>query len=90
MPLVNLKDTPFKIRMISVYSASYGGKFIKMVPYFLKLLDALSLNIELDVNGKIDISLSYNPAKISFSYFTIKHIEHSDKNSISCPLLKTE
>ncbi|CAI9102617.1 OLC1v1000917C4 [Oldenlandia corymbosa var. corymbosa] len=97
--LVNLKNTPFKTRRISVDSVSYSAKFMKMVPSFSKLLDALSLKIESDVNGSMDICLSSDPVKTSLALpvvfhalddliLHINHIGRFDNTSISWPLLK--
>ncbi|XAR63606.1 Peptide-N(4)-(N-acetyl-beta-glucosaminyl)asparagine amidase [Bertholletia excelsa] len=99
--LVDLKNSPFRTRRISVNAVSNGAQsdFHQMLPSFDQLLDALSLKSELNDNGRIDIYLAADPVKTSMAlpvmFHALDDVIHNinicnklDKYSLSWPLLK--
>ncbi|XP_049351094.1 peptide-N(4)-(N-acetyl-beta-glucosaminyl)asparagine amidase isoform X1 [Solanum verrucosum] len=99
--LVDLKNSPFRTRRISVksVSSSSGDIFSKMLASFDQLLNALSLKSELGVNGSIDICLASDPVKTSVALpvmfhalddviYNIGQCARLDSRSLSWPLLK--
>lgn len=99
--LVDLKNSPFRTRRISVksVSSSSGDIFSKKLASFDQLLNALSLKSELGVNGSIDICLASDPVKTSVALpvvfhalddviYNIGQCARLDSRSLSWPLLK--
>ncbi|XP_027161166.1 peptide-N(4)-(N-acetyl-beta-glucosaminyl)asparagine amidase [Coffea eugenioides] len=97
--LVDLKNMPFKTRRTYIDHVPSHALFIRMIPSFTQLLDALSLKIESNVNGRIGISLASDPVKTSIALpvvfhalddliYNVYHCKQFDKNSLSWPLLK--
>ncbi|KAL3537825.1 hypothetical protein ACH5RR_001191 [Cinchona calisaya] len=96
--LVDLKNSPYKARRTSIDSVPSSTQFVKMIASLTQLLDALSLKIDSDVNGRMDICLASDPVKTSIALPVVFHAlddliynvnrSRFDKNSLSWPLLK--
>ncbi|CAK9165870.1 unnamed protein product [Ilex paraguariensis] len=99
--LVDLKKSPFRTRRVSIKSLSNGAQYVvnQMLPSFGQLLDALSLKMESDTNGRIDICLASDPVKTSIAlpvlFHALDNVIHNvnqcdnfNKHSLSWPLLK--
>ncbi|KAH7863525.1 hypothetical protein Vadar_018624 [Vaccinium darrowii] len=99
--LVDLKNSPFKMRKTSIDSVSNGTQYVfqQMLPAFSQLFDALSLKCESDAKGKVDIYLADDPVKTSVALPVVFHalddVMHNvnvsynfNKDSLSWPLLK--
>lgn len=97
--LVELKNSPFKTRRTSINAISLSQQFMKFLPSFSQLLDALSLKTVSEVNGRINISLASEPVKTSIGLpvvfhalddliYNVNHCNKLDKSLLSWPLLK--
>ncbi|XP_047341537.1 peptide-N(4)-(N-acetyl-beta-glucosaminyl)asparagine amidase [Impatiens glandulifera] len=98
--MINLKNSPFKQRTTSINSGA-EKYFLQMLPYFGKLLDALSLKSSTsDPDGRIEITLAGAPVKTSIALPVFFHAvddviqkisncsSFSEKASLSWPMLK--
>ncbi|KAL6989508.1 Peptide-N(4)-(N-acetyl-beta-glucosaminyl)asparagine amidase, variant 2 [Sarracenia purpurea var. burkii] len=99
--LIDLKQSPFRIRRASVNTGSEGAQYVfhQMLPSFGQLLDALFLKSELDANGRVDIYLAADPVKTALALPVVFHalddVIHNlsmchnfNKDSLNWPLLK--
>ncbi|KAL7234794.1 hypothetical protein ACSBR1_018283 [Camellia fascicularis] len=99
--LINLKNSPFRMRRTSINPVSNGAQhlFLQMLPSFGQLFDALSLKSELDASGRVDIYLAADPVRTSIALPVLFHalddVIHNvnmcnnfNKNSLSWPLQK--
>ncbi|CAA0815586.1 Peptide-N(4)-(N-acetyl-beta-glucosaminyl)asparagine amidase [Striga hermonthica] len=97
--LVTLKNAPFKARRTTINAVSSNSLFGKILPSFRQLFDALSLTIELGVDGATDIRTASDPVKTSLALPVAFHAlddlihnlnccEKLNKESLSWPLLK--
>ncbi|XP_050275005.1 peptide-N(4)-(N-acetyl-beta-glucosaminyl)asparagine amidase [Quercus robur] len=99
--LMDLKNTPFKMRKASIDSASNTIQAIvhQLLPSFAELLNALSLKSKADPDGRVDICLAGDPVKTSLGLPVVldalddmiqnlKKIDNFVEDSLSLPLLK--
>ncbi|XP_052194521.1 peptide-N(4)-(N-acetyl-beta-glucosaminyl)asparagine amidase isoform X2 [Diospyros lotus] len=98
--LVDLKNSPFRMRRTSINSVSHGAHnlFHQMLPSFAQLLDALSLKSKLDLDGRVEICLAGDPVRTSIALPVLFHalddVIHNvnkcsvSKASLSWPLVK--
>lgn len=95
----DLKNSPIKTRRISINSVTNSAHFIKMIPSFTQLLDALSLMIDSEGNERMEICLASDPVKTSVALpvvfhalddliYNVNQCNHFDRSSLSWPLLK--
>lgn len=88
--LINLKNSPFKTRRSKIGVAS-NLLFIKMLPSFGQLLDALSLKCEPGVDGPTDICIASDPVKTSLALPVVFHaLDDLIHNLSACKKLKKE
>lgn len=99
--VVELRDSPFRMRKTSIKSDSSSGKFFvdQMLPSFGELLEALSLKSELGTDGTVEICLAGDPVKTSLALPVVldglddaihnfSNCENFGKDSLSLPLVK--
>ncbi|KAE8010048.1 hypothetical protein FH972_006446 [Carpinus fangiana] len=67
--IMDVKNSPFKTRKVSIDSVSNSTQaFVhQLLPSFAELLDALSLKSMMDPDGKVDICLAGDPVKTSLA-----------------------
>ncbi|KAK4491084.1 hypothetical protein RD792_001806 [Penstemon davidsonii] len=89
--LVNLRNSPFRTRRTTIKSLSTNLLFCKMLPHFGQLFDALSLKIELGVDGATDICIASDPVKTSVALPVVFHaLDDLIDNLNICEKLKKE
>ena len=99
--LMDLKNTPFKMRKASIDSASNTIQAIvhQLLPSFAELLNALSLKSKAEPDAKVDICLAGDPVITSLGLLVVldalddmiqnlKKIDNFVEDSLSLPLLK--
>ncbi|KAM1549601.1 hypothetical protein ACFX1Z_010628 [Malus domestica] len=99
--LMNLKKSPFKTRRATIDSASNINQSLvhQLLPSFTELLNALSMSVMVDGDGKVDISLAGSAVKTSVALpvaldaldDTINNLNNCDnfvEKSLCLPLLK--
>ena len=95
--LMDLKNTPFKLRKASIDSAS--NIIHQLLPSFAELLNALSLKSKAEPDAKVDICLAGDPVITSLGLPVVldalddmiqnlKKIDNFVEDSLSLPLLK--
>uniref|UniRef100_A0A2N9EEG5 Rad4/PNGase transglutaminase-like fold domain-containing protein n=1 Tax=Fagus sylvatica TaxID=28930 RepID=A0A2N9EEG5_FAGSY len=99
--LMDVKNSPFKMRKASIDSVSDSIKaFVhQLLPSFGELLNAVSLKSKVDPDGRVDICLAGDPIKTSLALpvvldalddmiHNLKKIDNFGEDSLSLPLLK--
>ncbi|XVF06299.1 hypothetical protein REPUB_Repub06bG0035200 [Reevesia pubescens] len=99
--VIDLKKLPYKKRRASLKSNSIVGTSLvrQLLPSFNELLNALSLNSELDTNGIVSVFLAGDPVKTALALPVALHAldelisdlsksNNLSKDSLSFPLLR--
>lgn len=89
--LVNLKNSPFRTRRTTIDSASTNSLFLRMLPSFGQLFDALSLKCESGLDLAIDICIASDPVRTSMALPVVFHaLDDLVNNLTGCEKLKEE
>lgn len=97
--VLNLRDSPFKTRRTSSDSALSNPIFQKLFPSFEELLDALSLEKEVNTDGRVEIYLAGDPVRTSLALpvlldalgdmiSNLEKCEKFSRDSLALPMLK--